>query len=144
AVGVLDGGQIYLFDTRLVLPLPGRDGKGVLTLGEARSNAEAFKPLSIDPKLPYDVTPDRAKRAEVLVTAPLSALSPRMRSLQEMVGVETVRLAADVPAQRDRFRKAAGDAAVRLWCPPGVDALPRLLFAFLPVSEGGGDPSIPG
>jgi hypothetical protein len=145
AVGVLADGQIYLFDARLGLPLPGPEGKGVLTLAQARTAADAFKPLALDPKLAYDVTPQRATAAEVLLTAPLSALSPRMRFLQEIAGEQTVRIAADPEAERDRFRKAVGadGPKVRLWCPPVPDAFPRLLFAFLPSAEGGGDGSAP-
>jgi hypothetical protein len=140
AVGVLADGQIYLFDARLGLPLPGPDGKRVLTLAQARTLADPFKPLALDPKLPYDVTAERAKRAEVFVTAPLSALSPRMRFLQEIVGTDTIRLTADPVALADRLRKAEG-ATVRLWCPPVPDAVPRLLFAFVPAADGGGDTS---
>jgi transglutaminase-like putative cysteine protease len=144
AVGVLADGQVYLLDARLGLPLPGIAGKGVLTLEQARSYIEPFKPLDLDTKLPYDVSRDRAKPAEILVTAPLSALSPRMRFLQELVGDETTRLAADMATQAERFRKAAGGATVRPWCPPVGDAYPRLLYAFLPQAEGGGDTSSPG
>ncbi len=142
AVGILADGQVYLFDARFGLPLPGPEGTGVLTLAQIKTLADPFKPLAIDPKLPYDVTADRAKRTEVFVTAPLSALSPRMRFLQEIVGVDTVRLTADPTGQSERFRKAAA-ATVRLWCPPAPDAVPRLLFAFLPAADGGGDTSPP-
>jgi hypothetical protein len=144
AVGVLSDGQIYLLDARLSLPLPGPGGKGVLTLAEARHSADAFKPLAIDPKLPYDVDVSRLQRSEILVTAPLAALSPRMRFLQRIVGEDTVRLTADVIGQRDRFRVVAGGATVRLWNSPAADAFPRLMFAFLPAGEGGGDTSNPG
>ena len=139
AVGVLADGEIYLLDVRLGMPLPGPHGRGVLTFRQARSQADPFEPLALGPKAGYDVTPDRAKRAEVRVTAPLSAIGPRMRFLQGVVGEETIRVAADPVAQRDRFRKSAGRDSVRLWCPPGPDALPRLLFAFLPAAEGGSD-----
>ena len=69
-------------------------------------------------------------------------MAPRMRFLQKLVGEEVGRVAADPVAQRDRFRAASGDAAVRLWCPPAPDSLPRLLFAFLPAALGGGDPAL--
>lgn len=146
AVGVLVDGQVYLIDARLGLPLPGPDGKGVLTLAQARTAADPFHPLAIDPKLTYDVTADRAKRVEVLVSAPLSSLSPRMRFLQGLLLEGTARLTVDPAGLRDRFRKAAGDGgpAVRLWCPPAPDALPRVLFAIVPATEGGGDASPPG
>ncbi|HEX4590935.1 MAG TPA: hypothetical protein VH120_13445 [Gemmataceae bacterium] len=144
AVGILADGQIHLLDARLGLPLPGHDGKGVLTLEQVHTAGEPFKPLAVDPKLTYDVNNDRGKRSEILVTAPMSAIGPRMRFLQEMVADETLHLAVDPAALADRFRKEAGRVAVKLWCPPVVDALPRLLYTFLPVSEGGSDTSSPG
>lgn len=147
AVGVLSDGQIYLFDARFGLPLPGPDGLKTLTLAQARTVADPFKPLNVDPKLAYDVSADRVKRAEIFVTAPLSALSPRMRFVQGIIGEDTARLAADPVAQLGRFRKAVGESGgptVKLWCPPTIDAVPRLLFAFLPAAEGGGDASAPG
>jgi hypothetical protein len=144
AVGVLADGQVYLFDARLGLPLPGAEGKGVLTLDQARTAADAFKPLTIDPMLRYDIIGDRAKRAAVLVTAPLSAMSARMRFLQGMAREELAHLAVDPTALRDRFAKAVigPDApAVQFWSPQVLDAYPRLLFGFLPGSEGGMDNS---
>src|SRR5205814_4260480 len=120
AVGVAADGQVHLFDVRLGLPVPGTDG-GVLTLAQARSLPEPFKALAVDPKLPYDVTAERAKRAEVLVPVPMSGLSPRMRFLQSLLLEGTARLAAEPSAARDRFRQAAGGAdgpAVRAACIP--------------------------
>jgi hypothetical protein len=148
AVGVLNENrdQIHLFDARLGLPLPGPDGNGVLTLAAARTAADPFKALAIDPKLKYDVTAERAKRAEVFATAPFSAMSPRMRFFQELIGPDEARVSVDPATLRERFRKAAGNsnaANVRLWCPRSADAVPRLLFTFLPASEGGGDTSQP-
>src|SRR5207248_3282143 len=84
AVGVLADGEIYLLDLRLDLPVPAAGG-GVLTLARARAEAGAFQPLAVDDKLKYDVTPERAKAAQVFLTAPLSALSPRMRFLQGLL-----------------------------------------------------------
>jgi hypothetical protein len=144
AVGVLADDQVYLFDARLGLPLPGPAGQGVATLAQVRTAADPFKPLALDPKLPYDVTAERAKQAQAFVTFPLSSLAPRMRFLQGMAPeYMSVRLAADAPAVRERFSKALPGVEVRCWNPPVIDALPRLLFAFLPQAEGGGDPSPP-
>jgi hypothetical protein len=137
ALGVAADGQLKLFDVRLGFAIPGPDG--ILTLAQARSLPDAFKALALDPALPYDVTAERAKRAEVLIASPLSSLSPRMRFLQSLLPEGTVRLADD-PATRGRLRKALTSvdaASVRLKCSTE-------LFAFLPASEGGGDPSPPG
>jgi len=143
AVGVLADGQIHLFDVRLGLPLPGANG-GVLTLEQARKDASAFLPLAVDPKLRYDVTPERAKAAQVFLSAPLSALSPRMRFLQTLLPANSGRLVYDTRAARERFEKVVQGQAyegcrVRFWNPPAPDALPRVLVSFLPASEGGAD-----
>jgi hypothetical protein len=148
AVGVLADGQVSLYDARLGLPLPGPGGKGVLTLAQARSDADAFKLLALDPKLPYDVTPERAKQSQVYVTVAMTGLSPRMRFLQGLIPEGTARVAADPAAVRERFRQALTGPAyagveVRFWNPPVEDAYPRVLYWFLPPNEGGGDRSDP-
>jgi hypothetical protein len=143
AVGVLASGRIELFDARLGLPLPGPDGNGLLNLAQLRRSVDALKPLAVDPKVSYDVNAARAHRSEILIAAPLASLSPRMRLLQKIVGQDKVRLTADLAGQRDRFRAAAGGANVRLWSSQAADAYPRLLFGFLPASEGGGDTATP-
>jgi hypothetical protein len=143
AVGVLADGQIHLLDVRLGLPLPGAN-RGVLTLEQARKDANAFQPLAIDEKLRYDVTPERAKAAQVFLTAPLSALSPRMRFLQSLLPANAGRLDYDPRAARERFEKVVQGPAyegcrVRFWDPPLPDAMPRVLMSFLPAGEGGSD-----
>jgi hypothetical protein len=143
AVGVLADGQVYLFDVRMGLPLPGAIG-GVLTLAQARKDANAFRPLDVDSKLRYDVTPERAKAAQVFLTAPLSALSPRMRFLQSLLPPNSGRFDYDPRAARERFEKVIQGPAyegcrVRFWNPPLPDTLPRVLMSFLPPSEGGTD-----
>jgi hypothetical protein len=122
--------------------VPAPDGSGVATLTQVRTAADPFKPLALDPKLPYDVTADRAKQAQVFISAPLSSLTPRMRFLQAMAPESAgARLAADPKAVRERFQRALSGVEVRFWNPPVIDALPRVLFTFLPPNEGGGDPS---
>src|SRR5439155_2806604 len=105
AVGVLADGQVYLFDARLGLPLPGPNGQGVATLAQIRSDPAALKPLDLDPKLPYDVTAERAKQAQVYVSVPLTSLSPRMHFLQGVIAEGTARLTEDPAALGERFRQ---------------------------------------
>jgi hypothetical protein len=113
----------------------------VLTLAQLRRSVDALKPLAVDPKQPYDVDAARAHKSEILIAAPMATLTGRMRFLQTLVGEDNVRLTADLASRRDRFKVAAGGANVRIWNSPAPDALPRLLFGFLPASEGGGDTS---
>src|SRR5581483_3728736 len=101
AVGVLTDGQIHLFDVRLGLPLPGPNGEGVATLAQVRTDPKAFQPLAVDPKLSYDVTPERAKQAQIYLTTQLSALSARMHFLQTLLPANAARLDYDPAAVRE-------------------------------------------
>jgi hypothetical protein len=148
AVGALADGNVDLFDVRMGLPIPAANGR-VLTLEQARKNADAFQPLAFDSKLRYDLTPERAKAAQVFLTAPLSALSPRMKFLQGLLPANSGRLDYDPRAARERFEKVLQGPAydgcrVRFWNPPLPDALPRVLMTFLPPNEGGTDRDPPG
>jgi len=80
--------QIYLFDARLGIPVPGPGGKGVATLAQLRdpkAQKEVFAQLNVDGTYQYDITPEQAARAEVHLVFPLSSLSARMRYLEEEV-----------------------------------------------------------
>ncbi len=136
ACGVVvgDGRDVYLFDPRLGMALPGPGGKGIATLAQARQGPEVFDQLAAD-KARYDVTPEQARAAEVRLVCSLSALAPRLKYLQDAIlapAVE-VHLAQDVSGDLDRLKAAVG-AAVPVW-PEGTAILRR----FLPVEEGGVD-----
>jgi hypothetical protein len=62
-----------------------------------------------------------------------------MRFLQSVIPDGHARLTEDPVAMCERFRKMLTGVEVRIWSPPILDALPRLLYAFLPPNEGGGD-----
>jgi hypothetical protein len=139
---VVDGGKdVYLFDPRLGLALPGPGGKGIATLAEARTKPDVLAQLNVDKDHRYDVTADQARAAEVHLYCPLSALSPRMRHLQDEVlppAVE-VHLAADPAGDLNKLKAAAAagadkETAVKVW-PDGVGLMRR----FLSVEDGGTD-----
>jgi hypothetical protein len=137
--------DIYLFDTRLGLPLPGADGAGIATLAQLRSQPELLGLLTVDKQAPYDVSPDEAKKADVYLVFPLNALAPRMTFLQELLAAyDRVHLDIDAIALRKRFEAATG-SAVRVWnypsargqSPPSTPA--RALRLFVAADEGGLD-----
>jgi hypothetical protein len=137
--GALVNDQIYLFDTRLGLPLPGPKGEGVATLAQVRSAAggDLLTQLAGDAKHPYDLTPAHAKQLEVHVACPLSALAPRMRYLQtDVLDANTVRLAADERLLLKQFEKAVQEQGVpvQTWQPAT-----RAWRSFLSAEEGGDD-----
>ena len=147
ACGVAIQGKtdLYLFDPRLGLPLPGPKGEGIATLAEARTNGDVLGQLTVSDQHRYDVTPEQATKADVRYYCPLSSLAPRMRLLQDelLAPVVKVRLAVDFAADRERLEKAAkaqlGDeAVVRAW-KDGDRSGPGVERRFLPPVEGGVD-----
>jgi hypothetical protein len=143
ACGVVVGAgpEVYLFDPRLGLPLPGPKGQGVATLAEVGKDPALLAQLTVDGKHPYDVTAEQAKAARLQLYRPLSALAPRMRPLQEQLlgPALPVRLAADAEKDLERLRAAARaqglkDGEVEVW-KEGT----KLLRNFLPPEEGGVD-----
>jgi hypothetical protein len=140
ACGVVagDGKDLYLFDPRLGLPLPGPNG--IATLTEVRRQPEVLAALNID-KHPYDVTAKQAQAAKARLACSLSSLSPRMRYLQDelLAPAVRVRLAEDAREELERIQAA---------CAGGTDKPARaevlrssvgLLRRFLPLEEGGVD-----
>jgi hypothetical protein len=144
--GALVDKEIYLFDTRLGLPLPGPNGNGVATLTQVRSQPEVLRALAVDDKTPYDVAPEQLKQVEVCIACSLSALAPRMRDLQEVLGLGENMTVAVAPAETlERFRAAVEGPAwagckIDVWNEPGNPTTPiRVLRSFLPPEEGGID-----
>jgi hypothetical protein len=135
--GALIEKDIYLFDTRLGLPLPGPDGKGIATLDQVRKGLDIRQLLKVEDKYPYDVSPESARRAEVRVAFSLSSLAPRMEFLQNFLAAsEKINLWVDPVARFKRFQAAEGP--VRVWSSAtDVDNALRVLRAFLLPEEGG-------
>jgi hypothetical protein len=144
--GVLSEGQIYLFETRLGVPLPGPEGKGTGTLAQVRGQPELLRLLTLDEKQPYDVTAEQAKRAEVHLVCALSALAPRMQFLQtELASTDRVSLAVKATTLLENFQAACKGPGlegteVRFWSQPADPNAPtRILRRFVPPEEGGAD-----
>jgi hypothetical protein len=135
---------IYLFDTRLGMPLPGPDGKGVARLADVVEKPDQFRRLFTGPGAEAVIPPQIAK-AEVRLACPLSALSPRMRHLQEKLASSSgkIVLAMNPEGLRGRFEKVTRKP-VQVWNGPGGDTNnpTRVLRAFLPPEAGGvGNPA---
>lgn len=129
--------EIYLFDTRLGLPLPGPGGKGIATLAQVRAGLDLRPILTAQAKYPYDVGPDESRHAGVQVAYGLSSLAPRMQFLQNyLAGTERIQLWVDPVARWKRMEAVAG--TVQAWNSPADPNNPlRVLRAFLPPDEGG-------
>lgn len=147
--GALADGEIYLFDPRLGLPLPGSERGDILTLAQLRTKPELLQSLPTDKDFAYDLTPAQAQKAEPHVAVALSSLAPRMRFLRDEVLVSgKARPAADAAARLAAFQTAINKrafvgATVRLGTAPTSSL--RCLRAFLGPDDGGADrPGKPG
>lgn len=141
AIGVVVGEALSLFDPRLGLALPGPSGHGVASLAQARGQPAVLQQLTVDSHSLYDVTHEQASKCEILVVAPLGALAPRMRFLQdELANTNRIVLGNNVGSLLKRVRAVVGGAPVRVWNPPGDPNTPtRVLRSFVPPTEGGVD-----
>jgi hypothetical protein len=100
---------IYLFDTRLGVPLPGPKGDTIARLEEVMAG-----PDEVRKRLPRAISaravPDQIAKAEVYLVCSLAGLSPRMKHLEQKLGIEgKYLLATDLHAakkQQERFQKA--------------------------------------
>lgn len=146
ACGVVvgDSKEVYLFDPHLGLPLPGPNGEGIATLAQARTQPKVLAQLNVEDKLRYPVTAEQARAAQAVLVCPLSALSPRLRYLQDklLAPVVRVRLAADAASNLQRIKTACSTGADK---PASVIVsrdLCTLLSRFLPADEGGTDTTL--
>jgi hypothetical protein len=125
AVGARVGPDIFLFDPWTGEPFPAPDGKGVATLAQVKADPAKWK-------LPEA----EVKASSIVLAVPLSALAPRMATLESKILADTgVRLAMDASALKNRFPPEA-----KFWNPAGDRfTYTRMLVAFLPTEEGGLD-----
>jgi len=121
----LAGGQAYLFDARIGLPIPGPDGQGVATLNQALADPAILERMNLPGQSPYGTS--RASllaspsRIGILMDSSQGFLSPRMKLLQrDLAGKNRTILYRDPSQQRDHFARVLGDRCgeVKLWSIP--------------------------
>ena len=121
----LVGGQAYLFDARIGLPIPGPDGQGVATLNQALADPAILERMNLPGQSPYGTS--RASllaspsRIGILMDSSQGFLSPRMKLLQrDLAGKNRTILYRDPSEQRDHFAQVLGDRCgeVKLWSIP--------------------------
>jgi hypothetical protein len=118
--GVPVGDQVYLFDARIGLPVPGPDGQAIATLEQAATNPQVLNQLSLPGQAAYPTTAaDLAGgKITVLVDSSQPYFSSKMKLLQEsLTGKNRMVLHRDLMAQIERFKKALGKRydRIELW-----------------------------
>ncbi|HKB03485.1 MAG TPA: hypothetical protein VKD90_14780, partial [Gemmataceae bacterium] len=111
ACAVKVGSDLYLFDPASGRPVAGPDGKGPLTLAQAKAQPEAAKGLA---------KPEEVKTWQPFLAPTLSGLGRRMEWLERFdPGNVGVKLFINLARQRTEFAKDLGGAAAGAWSPEG-------------------------
>jgi tetratricopeptide (TPR) repeat protein len=110
-----EGGQLYLFDTRLGLAIPGPGGEGIATLEQVQSDDSVLRQLDLA-NLPYPVTAEAAKNAVAYVVADPFALTRRARQVElQLTGDERLALSVDATALAEQLSALPQLSKVQLW-----------------------------
>jgi hypothetical protein len=113
--GALIGGQIYLFDTRLGLPVPLESDQGIATLAEVRENESLLRRLDLSAEMIYPANKENLKRLVALIEFSDASISKRMSLLESrLTGAEQMILAVHPSAIADEVSKA-GISQVYPW-----------------------------
>jgi hypothetical protein len=115
---LVDNDQLYLFDTRLGLAIPGPGGKGVATLAQTQQDDSLLRQLDLDGS-PYPVTAAQLKNVVAYVVADPFELTRRTRQLEsKLAGDDRLALSARASDLAGRIKSLPGVADVRIWSVP--------------------------
>ncbi len=113
---VLLGGELYLFDTQLGLPIPGPDGRPVATLAQVRIQPTLLESLDVGTRYKYPVRGEQLDKLVALVDASPFALSQRMYLVeQNLAGEDKLTLTVDPDRMVRELADVAGIRATQLW-----------------------------
>jgi hypothetical protein len=112
---VVSEDHLYLFDTRLGLPIPGPDGKGVATLEQVRKDDALLRRLDIEGEK-YPVAAASLKNVEIGLVADPFTLSRRASQTEaNLAGDDRLVLTANPSELAARLKSIPGVSAIRLW-----------------------------
>jgi hypothetical protein len=121
---LVSGDQLYLFDCRLGLPIPGPGGKGVATLADVVADPALLRRLDLDAEHPYPVASEDLARVVAYVEGSPIDLSRRMALVESrLTGKHKMALTSPGSALAERVRKIPHVSDVRLWPMPFEIAL---------------------
>jgi hypothetical protein len=128
-IGVLEQGELYLFDPTLGLPIPAPDGikkndQGQLvirpaTLREMQNDPAVLESLQLDAKQKYPVTAKSLKNIVAFAVASDESLSARMTLLEtKLTGKNKLKITTDPKKLLAQIVPKTGVASGRLWIYP--------------------------
>ena len=137
------GDQLYLFDGRLGLPIPGPEGRSVATLAEVAADDALLRKLDLDADHPYPAKAEDFQQVTAYVEASPWALSKRMALVESrLTGKHKLALTSPGVALAERVKKIPHVAGAKLWPWPfevsaaqakisGDEMQPREMWVFL-------------
>jgi tetratricopeptide (TPR) repeat protein len=112
---LLSGGELYLFDTRLGLPIPGPDGQPVATLKQVATDDALLRALDVEGE-PYPVQASDLEKVTALIEGSPAYLSRRMRQVElRLAGERKLVLTVAASTLADRLRACEHVDDARLW-----------------------------
>jgi tetratricopeptide (TPR) repeat protein len=110
--------QLYLFDTRLGLPIPGPGGEGIATLAEVQQDDALLRQLDVGDAR-YAVNAEAAKKAVARVVASPFELSRRARQLESKLTGDNHLVLSIAPSDVAKQLKEVPElGGVKLWDTP--------------------------
>jgi tetratricopeptide (TPR) repeat protein len=112
---LLSDGKLYLFDTRLGLPIPGKDGRGVATLADLQADPALVRRLDLD-DAKYPVTAEQLEHVSAAVVADPFDLSRRAAAIEaKLSGDDRLALTVNPSALAEKLKSVPGVGSVKLW-----------------------------
>lgn len=116
---LLSGGELYLFDARLGLPIPGPQGRPAATLAQVADDDQLLRRLDLDEAHRYPVRAEDLKHVVALVEASPANLSRRMGLVESrLAGKRKMALTSPGSALAERVKTIPRISEARLWTLP--------------------------
>jgi len=116
---LLSKDELYLFDCRLGLPIPGPGGRGVATLAQVIADEQLLRALDVDEDHKYPITGEDLRHVVAFVEASPSSLSRRMALVESrLAGKSKMALTSPGSALAERVKKVPNITDVKLWPHP--------------------------
>jgi tetratricopeptide (TPR) repeat protein len=124
---VLVGGNLYLFEPSLGLPIPGPEGKGIATLDQVLKDPQLLRRLDVEGLPAYPVTEkDLKPGVTAMIDAEPAALARRMQMLQAAMPANRRLALTTQPNTLDAPLRKAKASLVILWHVPFEAVLYRI------------------
>lgn len=115
---LFSGGKLYLFDTRLGLPISKQGGEGVATLADVRADPRLLRQLDLD-DAPYPITAEQLKHVTAHIVADPFDLSRRAAAIEsKLSGDDRLALTVSPSLLAEKLKSVPGIAGVEIWDTP--------------------------